>query len=66
MQKQPGLKAKVKASGRTVELVDLSNWNEGRQGRELYDHDSDPRQQRNLINDPRYAKIVVEIKQLLQ
>src|SRR5262249_5160517 len=116
----PGAKAKGKASGRTVELVDLyptladlcglpapnglegrslrplldnprsrwdkpaftqvtrgqppnrterwryNEWDEGRQGAELYDHDRDPREQRNLAKDPKYAKTVAEMKRLLR
>jgi len=123
----PGAKAKGKASGRTVELVDLyptladlcglpvasglegrslrplldnplagwdkpaftqvtrgaqqnrimgrsvrterwryNEWDEGRQGAELYNHDRDPREQRNLANDPKYSGTVAALKQLLR
>jgi iduronate 2-sulfatase len=123
----PGAKAKGKASGRTVELVDLyptladlcglpapnalegrslrplldnpragwekaaftqvtrggqenritgrsarterwrySEWDEGRQGVELYDHNHDPREQRNLAKDPKYAKNIAEMKHILR
>ncbi len=43
-----------------------NEWDEGRQGAELYDHDRDPREQRNLAKDPQYAKTVAEMKQLLR
>jgi len=54
-------------TGRSVrtERWRYSEWDEGRQGTELYDHDIDPREQRNLAKEPKYAKIVEEMKQLL-
>ena len=53
--------------GRSVrtERWRYNEWDEGRQGVELYDHDRDPREQRNLANDPKYAGTVAELKQLL-
>jgi iduronate 2-sulfatase len=38
-----------------------TEWDEGDQGRELYDHESDPREITNLANDPGHAKIVDEL-----
>jgi iduronate 2-sulfatase len=43
-----------------------TEWDEGRQGIELYDHDKDPREYRNLANDPAYAKTIDELKRLLR
>ncbi len=40
-----------------------TEWDEGRQGRELYDHDSDPRELTNLANQPEHAKRVEELSQ---
>jgi uncharacterized sulfatase len=40
-------------------------WNEGKAGVELYDHDSDPREFKNLANDPASAKDAAELHQLL-
>jgi hypothetical protein len=41
-----------------------TEWGEGRKGVELYGHASDPREYRNLANDPEYAKTIEELKRL--
>lgn len=38
-----------------------TEWDEGNQGRELYDHDKDPLEQTNLAMKPEYAKTVDEL-----
>jgi iduronate 2-sulfatase len=38
-----------------------TEWDEGRAGRELYDHESDPRELTNLAGDPAHAKTVAEL-----
>jgi len=43
-----------------------TEWDEGKRGVELYDEVNDPREMRNLANDPKYAKIAAEMKKLLQ
>jgi uncharacterized sulfatase len=43
-----------------------TEWDEGRKGTELYDHDNDPRELKNLANDPRHAETVKQLKQLLR
>jgi iduronate 2-sulfatase len=43
-----------------------TEWDEGRKGVELYDYDKDPNEMRNLANDPNYAKIAAQMKELLQ
>jgi len=43
-----------------------TEWDEGRQGAELYDHKTDPREYRNLINDPKHKATVEQLKALLQ
>jgi iduronate 2-sulfatase len=32
----------------------------------LYDHDSDPREFKNLANDPKHAETLKQLKQLLR
>jgi uncharacterized sulfatase len=43
-----------------------TEWSDGRDGRELYDHTNDPRDYRNLANESAYAEVVGEMKRLLQ
>lgn len=43
-----------------------TEWDEGKRGVELYDEARDPRETRNLANDPESAKIVAEMKKALQ
>jgi iduronate 2-sulfatase len=38
-----------------------TEWDEGRQGRELYDHDNDPRELTNLAALPAHAATVAEL-----
>jgi uncharacterized sulfatase len=42
-----------------------TEWNEGRDGLELYDHHADPREYTNLANDPRHAATLSELRALL-
>jgi uncharacterized sulfatase len=41
-------------------------WDGGRLGRELYDHDNDPREYQNLAFNPAQAQVVSEMKRLLE
>ena len=40
-------------------------WDEGREGIELYDHDSDPGEYYNLAHYPQYTETIAELKNLL-
>ena len=43
-----------------------TEWDEGRQGVELYDERKDPRELKNLADDPRHAKTRAELRELLR
>lgn len=54
--------------GRSVrtERWRYTEWDEGRAGVELYDHDSDPGEYNNLAKDPKYGERVKELSSLLK
>jgi iduronate 2-sulfatase len=54
-------------AGRSVrtERWRYTQWDRGRQGHELYDHNNDPGEYYNLAQDPRYAQTVARLKRLL-
>ena len=54
-------------SGRTLrtEQYRYTEWNDGKRGVELYDHDSDPHEMRNLATDPKHAETVEKLKAML-
>jgi uncharacterized sulfatase len=39
-----------------------TEWNEGRDGIELYDHDKDPQEYTNLANDPRHSETLRKLR----
>ena len=43
-----------------------TEWDEGKQGRQLYDHDKDPKEQTNLAEDPAHAATVAELSAKLR
>ena len=43
-----------------------TEWDEGRQGRQLYDHDKDPKELTNLADDPTHAATVAELSEKLR
>ena len=57
-----------KIEGKSVrnERWRYTEWDAGRKGVELYDHNSDPREFNNLAADQHYAKTLKEMKKLMQ
>jgi len=43
-----------------------TEWDEGGQGRELYDHDADPRELTNLADIPEHGKTIAELSEQLR
>lgn len=43
-----------------------TEWDEGRQGAELYDHENDPKEMKNLAADPKQVAVVAELKALVK
>jgi uncharacterized sulfatase len=43
-----------------------TEWDDGKKGAQLYDHDADPHEYKNLIDDAKYAKVVEEMKGLVK
>jgi uncharacterized sulfatase len=43
-----------------------TEWDDGKKGAQLYDHDADPHESKNLIDDAKYAKVVEEMKALVK
>ncbi len=44
----------------------LTEWDNGKQGTELYDHETDPDECSNLADDPAHAKTVQQLRRLLK
>jgi Arylsulfatase A and related enzymes len=43
-----------------------TEWDNGKHGVELYDHDNDPGEMKNLAHDPRYADIIADHQKLVR
>ena len=43
-----------------------TEWDQGRKGVELYDYQVDPNELRNFASDPKYARVVEQMKKLLR
>jgi uncharacterized sulfatase len=61
-------KGKKGFMGRSVrtERWRYTEWDDGQQGVELYDHDNDAAEMKNLANDPTSAQVVGEMRELLR
>ena len=40
-----------------------TEWNEGRNGLELYDHSNDPKEEKNLAKEEKYAPIIAQLSE---
>ncbi len=58
-----GKKGQIMAYSVRTERWRYTEW--GKQGRELYDHQADPEEFKNLADDPAQAETVAELRQLL-
>jgi uncharacterized sulfatase len=65
VQRGPAEKRFMGRSVRT-EKWRYTEWDEGRQGVELYDHGKDPHEYHNLANDPAQTKTMAKLKRLLR
>ncbi len=56
-----------KKMGRSIrtDRFRYTEWDEAREGTELYDHQADPAELRNLANDPQQAETMAQLHQLL-
>ena len=54
--------------GRTVrnERWRYTEWDEGRRGSALFDHENDPHEMTNLVEKPELSSVVAEMKNLLR
>jgi uncharacterized sulfatase len=62
---QPGRNPGFMGRSVRTEKWRYTEWGNGRFGVELYDHEADPKEYRNLASDPKYANILAEMKKLL-
>ena len=62
-----GQKGRAISVGRSVrtERYRYTEWGEGKDGAELYDHDNDPLEMHNLAADPQFAGVVQDLKMML-
>ena len=70
---RPGVSAPKGAAGKRIFGYSLrtprwryTEWDEGAQGRELYDHDADPRELMNLAVRPEHASTVAQLSEQLR
>ncbi len=65
MAHHPVNKQEVQGKSVRTERWRYNEWDGGKQGVELYDHDADPGEYHNLAGDPKFAQTVAELKKPL-
>ena len=55
----------VKGYGFRTERYHYIEWDGGKAGEQLYDHDRDPKEDNNLAGDPEYATVKAELRSQL-
>jgi len=65
---QVSRRGKKRVSGFTIRTPRwrYTEWDEAKQGRELYDHDNDPLEQTNLANDSQQAEVIANLSAKLR
>jgi iduronate 2-sulfatase len=55
-------------AGRSIrtERWRYTEWDEAKKGAQLYDHDNDPKEYKNLATDPKYADVVKEMQKRMR
>jgi uncharacterized sulfatase len=61
----PGTPVAVRGYSVRTARYRYTEWESGQKGAELYDHDADPGELKNLATDPAHAKTVADLKKLL-
>jgi uncharacterized sulfatase len=49
-----------------TERYRYTEWGGGKEGAELYDYESDPQETKNLVDEPKNAEVVAQLKALVQ
>jgi uncharacterized sulfatase len=62
---RPGQERPIMGRAITTDRWRYIEWDEGRGGRELYDHANDPQELTNLANDPQHAKLIRDLQRQL-
>jgi arylsulfatase A-like enzyme len=57
---------KIQGYSLRTERYRYTEWNEGAEGLQLYDHSSDPKEMKNLANDPSHKTILAELAKQLR
>lgn len=62
---RPGKDQPIMGRAITTDRWRYIEWDEGRAGRELYDHATDPREFTNRADDPRHARLIRDLRRQL-